>query len=394
MKTIEAIQAEQNAILAAADERAEGEQSLTSEEVQKYETLEAELFAVQKTADIKHRHALARVTGGPAVIGATPKGDAALDFAFLQYLKTGHPNADIQQFAQTEGTTTAGGYTVPDTFLDRLIERRVAFGGFMNEAENITTADGRPIAFPTVVPAAYTEADIAAEGAATAAGADIVFGEVTLGAYKYTSAGTSNLPLKVSLELAQDSAIDIGAFVSSHLGKRIARKQAYDLINGSNSGEPQGIAYGTAGTVEADPTGFAAFSNLVHSLDPAYRDGAKWIMNDTTAKTIEQLLDGPSGTSGRPLLVNALNGIENPSNGYRLLGYPVVIDQAMPTWAADDVIGVAFGDWKAAYIVRHVKDVQILVNPYAVTGYIVYDAWARMDGKVQDSYAYVTGEGV
>ena len=58
------------------------------------------------------------------------------------------------------------------------------------------------------------------------------------------------------------------------------------------------------------------------------------------------------------------------------------------------MIGIAFGNWKEAYIVRHVKDVQVLVNPYEAVGYVTYHAWARMDGTVQNSSAYVTGEGV
>ena len=75
-----------------------------------------------------------------------------------------------------------------------------------------------------------------------------------------------------------------------------------------------------------------------------------------------------------------------------VVGYPVTIDQAVAN-LANDVQGIGFGNWREAYIVRHVKDVQILVNPYAATGYVVYDAWARMDGTVQDATAYVTMEG-
>ena len=117
-------------------------------------------------------------------------------------------------------------------------------------------------------------------------------------------------------------------------------------------------------------------------------------MNDTTLGTIEGLLDGASGTSGRPILTPSTQGAEGAASHGMLLGHPIIIDQAMPTWAADNVIGVGFGRWSEAYIVRHVKDVQVLVNPYAATGYVVYDAWARMDGTVQNSSAYVTGEGV
>jgi acyl-CoA-binding protein len=37
----------------------------------------------------------------------------------------------------------------------------------------------------------------------------------------------------------------------------------------------------------------------------------------------------------------------------------------------------------------------VIVNPYtsANTGHVEYNAWARMDGKVQNASAYVTGEG-
>lgn len=362
-------------------------------DVDKFEALEAERVDLIRTSAAKQRFSGYKATDAIAPLtGVQTDKDAE---GFTHYLRTGQPNADLR-FAQTEGSAGAGGYAVPDSFLDRLVEKRTAFGGFMNEAENITTASGNVISYPVAPAAVATAADIAAEGAASAAGADIVFAEVALGAYKYTATGTGNAALKVSVELLQDAIFDIGAFVSKHLAERIHRKQAYDLCRGSNSGEPQGIAYGTGGTIEADPSGFAAFSNLVHALDPIYRPNAKWIMNDTTAATLEQLLDGASGTSGRPMLTNASQGIESPANNYRLLGYPVVIDQAMPTWAADDVIGIAFGSWKDAYIVRHVKDVIVIVNPYtsANTGHVEYNAWARMDGKVQNSTAYVTGEGV
>lgn len=352
---------------------------------------EAALEAAQKTEANRARIAELRKVpvGMPAVIRATPKGDNGLDFAFEQYLRTGQANSDLT-FAQTVGSTTGGGFTVPESFLTRLQERRVAFGGLMNVAESLTTGDGRPLSWPSVVPAVYTEADIAAEGAASAAGADIVFGEVTLGAFKYTSTGTGNVPLKVSVELLQDASFDIAAYVARHLGERIARKQAYDLCNGAGTTEPLGIAYGTAGTIEADIATYANLNNLVHALDPWYRPNAKWIMNDATMAIIENLAD----SEDRPLLVPGDRGFGQTIGSATLLGYPVVIDQAMPTMNTDNVIGIAFGDWQQAYIVRHVKDVQVLANPYGTVGYVQFDAWARMDGKIQNTYAMVTGEGV
>jgi len=358
----------------------------------KYAELEAERNTVLARGAATQRHSTYSAVA-PGQITATPKGDEGHLYAFERYLRTGQPNSDLT-FAQTEGTTSAGGYGVPDGYLTRLIEARTQFGGFINLAENLTTASGNDLHFPTIPTAAlYSSADIAAEGAATAAGADWVESEVVLGAYRYTAAGTGNVGLKLSLELIQDSIFDVVAFTARRLGERIARRQAYDVINGSNSGEPFGIAYGTGGTIEVDPTGFAAFNSIVHALDPIYRANASWVFNDTTLATIEGLLDGASGTSGRPILTWGQGAEEAASHG-RLLGYPVHIVQEMPTWAADNVIGAGFGDWNEAYIVRHVKDVTVLVNPFIATGYVGYDAYARMDGQVKNASAYVTGEGV
>jgi HK97 family phage major capsid protein len=403
VKTIPEIMADMGAITAAAEAE---DRSMDDPEIERYEALEADLLRANKSEEIRKRHEAykAPVTGFPAVIRPAPKGDAALEFAFGRYLRTGFPNTDIaglfrtedgERYAQTEGTPSAGGYAVPDTFRARLTEGRSAFGGFMNLAENITTPDGRPMPWPTIIAAVSTEADIAAEGAASAAGADLVFGEASLGAYKYTSTGTSNVALKVSVELLQDAQFDVAAFVARRLGERIARKQAYDLVRGSGSSEPLGIMYGTDGDVATAsgsvPT-YAKLNSLVHALNPAYREsGATFILNDTTLGVLEQIVD----TIGRPILTQLTQGIESGPSGRQrglLLGYPYTIDQAIAN-LSNDVQGIGFGNWSAAYVVRHVRDVQILVNPYSTVGYVQYDAWARMDGTVQDAAAYVTMEG-
>lgn len=391
MKTVPEIMAAMTAVVDLAESET---RSLNDDEVERYEQLEKELQSVSKTAEITKRQEIYKAPQGigfPSVIKASPKGDEALEFAFINYLRTGQKNTDLDQlYAQTEGTSSAGGYLVPTTMLNRLIERRKAFGGFMNAARQLTTAQGNPIEIPTVDDTANT-AEIVAEMASPAsAGADIVFGTKTLGAYKYVASGASNAPLRVSVELLQDSAVDIESMVAQVLSKRLNRKMAYDVVRGSGSGEPEGIAYGTAGTTEVDLVGVAQLLTTVHALDPEYRQNAKWAFNDATAALIEGFVDG----NGRPLLINAVNGIADSLSRPTLLGYPVVIDQAFPDANADNVIYAAFGDFEEAYIVRHVRDIQLWANPYANPGYVEFEAWARMDGKIVDPNAYVTLEGV
>jgi HK97 family phage major capsid protein len=360
---------------------------MTDEAQAQFKAYEADVVRFQETDRAREKMADLRkpITGFPAVIRASKVSDE--DQSFDQFLRTGR----AEYYALNKTTTTEGAFTVPDTFRNKLIEARARYGGFGELAENISTATGAPLAWPTTTVTTSSQADIAAEGAATAAGADLVFGEVALGAYKYVASGTGNIPMKVSIELLQDSMFDVGALVAKKLGERIARKQAYDLVLASGSGAPLGIMYGTAqdeSTASGSVPTLAKLNALVHDLDPEYRQGASWIMCDAEIEVIESIVD----THGRPILVNNTMGIADSIARPTLLGFPLHTVQEVPV-LSDTVLGIGFGNWQEAYVVRHVLDTQILVNPYAAVGYVVYDAWARMDGTIQNYAAYVTMEG-
>lgn len=402
MRTIKEISDAMQAVvdLAAAETR-----SLSDDEVATYEGLEAELKSAQRSDEIFSRQAAYRtpVVGFPAVVKATPKGDDAETYAFEQYLRTGRANADMQTFAQTVGSDAGGGYTVPSGFRTKIVERLMAYGGIRPLAEQLDTSNGQPLEWPTNddTPSAQTDAgfraDIVAEGASSAVGADIVFGTKTIGAYRYAATGTGNVPVKVSVELLQDSAFDIAGFVARKLGERIGRKQAYDLAMGTGSGMPEGLFDqtlhpGDVATASGSVPTYAKLNELIHKVDVAYREqgNCRWIMNDSTMMVLENITDA---TLGRPLLLPAQGSIAGAIPSGTLLGYPVTIDNAVPS-GANNVNFIAFGDFRAAFVVRNVRDVQILVNPYAATGYVVYDGWARMDSVIQDNHAYATMEGL
>jgi HK97 family phage major capsid protein len=225
-----------------------------------------------------------------------------------------------------------------------------------------------------------------------------VFGKNSLGAYKYDTAGASGDLLKVSWELLQDSEFDITGFIAKKFGERLARKIAVDLINGSGVNEPQGIistqgALTNSGVTLASATAGPSYAELVtieHSLDPAYRANASWLMNDKTLSLLEQLVD----TTGRPLVWGMANSLGEGRQPKTLLGYPVVIDQAMPDMLTGSTKGIVFGDLSETYIVRTVKDMAILQDPYSYirTGQTGFLAWMRLDAMVQNvnSAVYAT----
>jgi HK97 family phage major capsid protein len=391
MRTIEDVLAAQTALMDASAGR-----NLTDEEVTQYEALETELQAAQRTDTIRARHAayVSPVTNTYVHVAA-PREDDGLDRAFNAYLRSGQPNADISGLrvtnAQGEGTSAGGGYTVPPEFQRKLVERRVAFGGFANEVETINTAGGNPLEYPSLDDTSNSGA-ITAESAAVESGADLVFGTVTLGAYKYTAAGAgSNLPLRVSVELLQDSAFDVAGLVARKLGERIARAQAPHWVTGTGVGQPKGIvASSLTADRDLDTADTLDYEDLVETqdlLDEAWMPNAKWLMRKNTWSQVRLIVDANT----RPLIQDSTTGISGlPAK--MLLGHPVIIDEAMPTLSsAADTFAIAFGDFRESYVLRRVANTVVVVDPYtrAANGEVQYHAWERADGNIQNRNSYI-----
>lgn len=409
MRTIEQILADLQAIIdGAIDPENNGEERpLTDEEVQRYEALEGELQTVRRSVEFRSRHTAYITPNRNAIVPAGEHGSVQRtgeERAFEHYLRTGTPNSDLnpasgpvpmEYRAQAEGTGAAGGFLVPAGFLQKITERLKAFGGISGEAEHVNTGSGNPLPWPTNDDTANT-GEIVAENAAPAGGADLVLGQKTLGAYKYTSEGVGGVPLKVSFELAQDSAFNLEEFVQRKLAERIGRKQAADWSMGTGTGMPLGaVTGGTSGVIVAsNVTGlsYAEAVSTVHVPDVAYREDGEsvWVMNDAIMALLERLVD----TTGRPLLQMSTDGIAGKPVR-TLLGYRIVIDNTLPATYGVATKTLLFGNINRAYIIRDVQEVTMIVmrELYALNGQIGYMAWARADGTVQDVNAYTVVRG-
>jgi HK97 family phage major capsid protein len=392
MRTIEEITSAMTALVDGAANR-----SLTDDEVTQYEGMEQELQSVKRDGDIRARNAAyntVRTPAGVPSVGGSKKDTYAA--AFDNYLRTGKPNADLIQAAQSEGTPSEGGYLVPDLFRTKLVERVKAFGGIGSLAERYSTGNGNPVEWPTIDDTANT-GEIVQEGNTFSAGADMVFGSNSLSSYSYVAGGGSSTPLRVSLELLQDSSFDIQGLITRLLGTRIGRLQATHLATGSGVNQPLGLITGLT-PVQANANTGLTYNDLVtwiHSLDPAYRDSARWVWNDTTMAMVEKIADSNGNPVFRGWGANLALGL----NESTVLGYPVTIDQAMPTYvinshAAAD-IAIAFGNIGQGYVVRDVRSVELLVNPYSrmANRQVEFTAWARMDATQQDTNAYIVASG-
>lgn len=280
--------------------------------------------------------------------------------------------------AQSVGTTTAGGYTVPEGFESMIIESMAAFGGISGAANILTTSTGNDLPF-------ITNDDTSNSGALLAentqdAEQDLTFGQITLGAYKYTSK-----IIRVSNELIQDNAVNLEQYIAGKFGERLGRITATHYATGTGSAQPNGLMTGaTVGKTAASATAltYNELLDLKHSVDPAYRGGAQWAFNDATFLAIKKLVDSQNRPLWMPDYVSGAAGTID--------GDTFFVDQGIATMAID-ALAVAYGDMDK-YQIRMVQGFQMvrLVERYADFHQVGFLAFMRTDADLLDVAAVKT----
>jgi HK97 family phage major capsid protein len=207
-------------------------------------------------------------------------------------------------------------------------------------------------------------------------------GQTVLGSYLYSSKS-----VLVSLQLLQDSSVNVPDLIGRMLGERIGRIQNDHFTTGSGVSQPNGLL--TAATDSAVTTvsttliSYDEMVNLEHSVDPAYRPGAKWMFHDGALKALKKVeaLQYSGDTTGLPIWLPGL-AVNAPDT---ILGYPYVVNQSMST-PATTVKSVLFGALNK-YIVRDVRDITLvrLNERYADYHQVGFLAFARSDGDLLDA---------
>lgn len=286
------------------------------------------------------------------------------------------------QESRAQGTVpkSSGGYLIPTTLANRIIETMKAYGGIRQFANVMNTSAGEPINFPTNDDTG-NEGELIAEHQEVDE-TEIEFGQKELGAYKYSSK-----VVRTSIELLQDSAFALDSYIVRKFGQRLGRITARHYATGTGNKQPQGllpaasVGY-TAGS--ATDISYKDLLRLKHSVDPAYRNmgGCRWVFNDSVLLQFKEMLDDngrplwkPSMADGTPALID---------------GEPFVIDQGCPDPKAGTV-PMAYGDL-SEFVIRDVLGFTLhrLVEKYINFGQIGFLAFMRTDSDLMDSAAVKT----
>lgn len=208
---------------------------------------------------------------------------------------------------------------------------------------------------------------------------------------------------EVTLQMLEDSqgssGFDVEAWLQGKLSTRFSRQEASAFINGDGVGKPRGIldydfVPESAFSWSSDPDDYEIGSqytgengdltdpdvlfDLVDSLKADYLPGAAWMMTRKFLNIIRKLKDDKGRYLFEPSLQDGTPG--------RLLGYPVVLAEDMPT-PGTDTVGALFGNFAQAYTVVDRVGLNIQRDSVTKPGWVKYFARKRVGGALTNPEA-------
>ncbi|HEX8257532.1 MAG TPA: phage major capsid protein [Allosphingosinicella sp.] len=354
-----------------------------------FEALERESEDVaqlrEEMAQLKSRlDAQAVAAARPALSGAKAEKSPFVE----SYLRKGL-EAGVELKALQGTSDAAGGYAVPEE-IDAAIDRTLTAISPIRAIANVVkvgSAGYRKLVTTGGTPSGWVSEVAARPETDTPAFTEIAppFGEL------YANPAASQAML-------DDAAFDVEAWLAQEIATEFARAEGAAFVAGSGVNRPRGFLaapnaatadgvrpFGTLQFVASGAAGGFVAANpqdrlidLVQALRPPYRQGAVFVMNSATAARIRKFktADGaflwqPGLTAGQP---------------DTLLGYPVVEAEDMPDVAADS-LSIAFGNFKAGYLIAERAETQILRDPYTHKPFVHFYATKRIGGQVSNSEA-------
>jgi HK97 family phage major capsid protein len=339
----------------------------------------------EEMAQLKARiDAQAVASARPALAGARGEKSAFVE----NYLRKGLESG-TEMKALSAASDAAGGYAVPeelDSTIDRLLNEISPIRAIANVVK-VGSAGYRKLVAKSGTPSGWVSAESDRPETGTPTFAEIAppFGEL------YANPAASQ-------QMLDDAAFDVEAWLAQEIASEFARAEGAAFVNGTGENQPLGFlsapqsmsfdgvrAFGsvqflTSGAAGGFPQDAPQdrLIDLVQALRAPYRQGAVFVMNSSTASAIRKFKTADGAFLWQPGLVAG-----QPDT---LLGYPVVEAEDMPD-IANDSTSIAFGNFKAGYLIAERSETQILRDPFTNKPFVHFYATKRVGGQVSNSEA-------
>lgn len=294
--------------------------------------------------------------------------------ALTAAFRNGHQSGAHKRALSANLGSTGGVTVAPGTLVTSLEVAMLDFSGVMQVADTIRTPSGEPLTWPTANDTSNSGRQIGESAAVTTL--DPTFAGVTWSAYKFTSD-----EILVPTELLEDSVFDIAGVIGPMLGERLGRILESKFTTGTGAATPKGIVTAaTLGHTTASATAitYDEIIRLEHSVDPAYRNSAGYMMHDSVMLALRLLKDG----NGQYLWRSGVDS-DRPDT---LNGRPVTVNQNMASTIESAAKTVLFGQLNK-YKVRMVNAIRLyrLVERHRENDQDAFLAFVRADGNLLDA---------
>lgn len=325
--------------------------------------------------------------------GVTPGGSEEERFdrehkeAFGGFLRKGEEKAlaELQTKTNRVSVTTDGGYAIP-VLLERTIgdmERAAA-----PMADEVTTINASAETYQKLFRDGMAGSGWVGEEDARPATASPTLASFT------PSYGELYAMPEATQKLLDDAFFDAEAWIADEIAQKFAADLDLAIISGNGTNKPKGIlaytlattadasrAYGTIQRVQSGAN--SDFDgddilNLIYSLRPQYRQGAKFLMETSIITKVRQIKDANGNYIWAPGF--------NQAQPAGVFNYPIIEDPNMPVAGAASN-SVIFGNFKRAYKLVVIKGIRVLRDPYTNKPYVRFYTTKRVGGGVEDTRA-------
>lgn len=378
-RSFEAFKSENDTRLKAIEVKGYADPLLT----EKVDEINAE---IGKLAEMKSQlETLEKVAGRGAFGGGTSELDKAkadYDAGFDTWFRNGVEGNLKELAVQASASTlddTAGGFTVPEE-MDATIDRIAETVSAMRRICKVMTIGTST--YKKLVNQGGASSGWVAEKAARAETDTPTLKEIAINTKELYA-----MPAATQI-LLDDSSVNIASWLGDEVSIEFAEEESEAFLSGNGVGEPKGLeAYSTVanasyswGKVGYIASGAAAaLSNadklfdLQHALKAVYRNGASFLMNDSTLLHLRKFKDGEGNYLWRPGLIEG-----KPDT---LLGKTIEIDDNVANIGAG-AYPIWFGNFKRAYLIVDRIGTRVLRDPYTSKPYILFYTTKRVGGGI------------
>lgn len=305
----------------------------------------------------------------------SPDYRAAYTRWYREYVQSGHSEvmayqklSSSEQKALSEGTDTAGGFTVPPDVQAELL-MRTAQQAVMRRLARVQTTNRDMLRWPMLTPAAATAGGLSSGGGSIFSSgfvgswaAEVPSATETDAAFQMFDIPIKKLRIigKFSNDLLMDSAFNLLAVMAVDGAQNMALVEDYGFINGTGVGyQPMGLLRGGFTTFDVEGTTSNTISNTTTSSGSAakiiagtytipdqYVAGSVALMSRTIEGKIAALVDG----NGRPFWPASVGGGFDLPRHF-IEGMPVSNSSFMPGDGTDANQVMWIGNLAQAYII-------------------------------------------